>query len=303
MKKTGILIFFLVFFGLVVFGQTGSQEEIDYLLFLPNNGDTFVDEDRAWIQLNNIAKYLKERELVPGQIIVYGYTAFAANDVDPDDLSRKRALAVIAELQKRGVSRNLFADPVGYGSVYLWGSNDEEADKAPNRRVRILIDGKVITPQVIAEPEPEPVVPVIKPAEAPVAPATAKEKIKFPWWLLLLLLIPLFFLLFRMLKNKKSEEPAVKKEPAQAPLPAPPPPAPPPAPEAAPAETVVDVVDLEEEIRRRAYFRSQGHSEYSDVDQDWFVVLPKVRAEYEARGYKTYIENGTWWAKKTIVKK
>jgi len=296
MKKNGLLIFFLVFFGFVVFSQTGSHEEIDFLLFLPNSGETFVDEDRAWIQLNNIAKYLKERDIAPGQVIVYGYTAFAANDVDAEDLSRQRALSVIAELQKRGVSRNLFADPVGHGSVYLWGSNTEEEDKAPNRRVRILVDGKVIVPQVIAEPEPEPVLPVIRPAEEPAAPVAVKKKSGFQWLLLLLvLLIPLFFLLFRMLKNKNDEEPAAINEPV--PAPAPPPPAP------APDETVVDTVDLEEEIRRRAYFRSQGHGEYSDVDQDWFVELPKVCAEYEAKGYRTYMENGTWWAKKTIVKK
>jgi len=67
-------------------------------------------------------------------------------------------------------------------------------------------------------------------------------------------------------------------------------------------ETYVDVVDLEEEIRRRAYFHSQRH-DYCDMDGDWYVAIPRVRVEFEEKGYETYTENGTWWAKKTIVKK
>jgi len=365
MKKLSLVIFFLVFFGLALFGEPAEQEEIDYLLFLPNSSDGFVNVEQARIQLDNTARYLKGRNLVPGQVIVYGYAAFSLIDIDPMDISSKRALFVIDELQKRGIPRNLFADHVGHGSVYLWGSNSSEEDRVPNRRVRILIDGTLITPEVIAAPNiadsmlDDKI--IIEETEEPVkqkSTAVKKEKsdFNFPWWLLLLLLIPLLFLLLRGLKNKKREEkPAVKKEPVRevakqepAPQPiappqqvvqqaAPPPPKPepakpepvapeslkpePPKPEPAPqpiapapisapaeehaaphVETYVDVVDLEEEIRRRAYFHSQRH-DYCDMDGDWYVAIPRVRVEFEEKGYETYTENGTWWAKKTIVKK
>ena len=344
MKKSCLVIFFLVFFGLRLFGEPADQEEIDYLLFLPNSGNNFVNENQAGTQLDRTARYLKERDLVPGQVIIYGYAAFSNNDIDPMDISRQRALFVINELHKRGVSRNLFADPVGHGSVYLWGTNSTEEDKVPNRRVRILIDGTLITPEVIAAPNiadamGDGKIIITEEIEEPEKQNAAKAAgepfdFNFPWWILLpLLLVPLLFLLFRSLKNRKREEkPAAKKTPArenlsyEAPKPEPAPqfaaqqapePAPvpashisEPAPQsafaapvfAAHVETTEEIVDLEEEIRRRAYFHSQGH-DYCDMDSDWFVALPKVRVQFEEKGYKTYMENGTWWAKKTVVKK
>ena len=342
MKKFSIVIFLLVFSGLALFGEPAEQEEIDYLLFLPNSSDGFVNVEQARIQLDNTARYLKGRSLAPGQVIVYGYAAFSLIDIDPIDISNQRALFVIDELYKRGIPRNLFADHVGHGSVYLWGSNSSEEDRVPNRRVRILIDGTLITPEIIAAPNIadtmlEDKIKINAEVEKPVKQKAVKEKkeksdFKFPWWLLLLLLIPLLFLLLRELKNKKREEkPAAKKAPVAASLkpelpkpepakPAPEPIAPPqqvvqqpiepelPKPEPAPkhaaphVETYVDVVDLEEEIRRRAYYHSQGH-DYCDMDSDWFVAIPRVRVEFEEKGYQTYTENGTWWAKKTIIKK
>ena len=364
MKKFSLVIFFLVFFGLVLFSEPGEHEEIDYLLFLPNSGNSFVNEDQARAQLDRIARYLRDRDLIQGQVIIYGYAAFSNNDIDPMDISAQRALFVINELQKRGISRHLFADPIGHGSVYLWGTNSTEEDKVPNRRVRILIDGTLITPEIIAAPNiadtmNDDKIIIIEEIEVPVNQKAAREPFdfNFPWLLLLpLLLIPLLFLLFRSLKNKKREEkPVVKKEPVReatkpepTPKPAAPPQqvvqqtavpepskpepvreapqaaaqqaAPPPKPESAPqpitpapisalaekhaaphVETYVDVVDLEEEIRRRAYFHSQRH-DYCDMDGDWYVAIPRVRVEFEEKGYETYTENGTWWAKKTIVK-
>jgi len=350
LKKFSIVLFLLVFSGLALFGEPAEQEEIDYLLFLPNSSDGFVNAEQARIQLDNTARYLKGRSLVPGQVIVYGYAAFSLIDIDPIDISNQRALFVIDELYKRGIPRNLFADHVGHGSVYLWGSNSSEEDRVPNRRVRILIDGTLITPEIIAAPNIadtmlDDKIIIFEETEEPVEQKAAAEKkeksdFNFPWWiLLLLLLIPLLFLLFRSLKNRKREEkPVVKKAPVKetpkvAAQQAEPPPKPEPVPQpvtpapelakpepakpepviqqvAAPVpqhaaphvETFVDIVDLEEEIRRRAYFHSQGH-DYCDMDSDWFVAIPRVRVEFEEKGYETYTENGTWWAKKTIVKK
>jgi len=103
-KKLYLISIFLLFAGFSAFGQGQGpeQEEIDYLLFLPNSSDLFVNEEQALAQLDNMAKFLLSRDIAPGQINVYGYAAFAANDIDPIHLSRNRALFVINELQKRG---------------------------------------------------------------------------------------------------------------------------------------------------------------------------------------------------------
>jgi hypothetical protein len=175
------------------------------------------------IQLDNLARYLLGKNLTSGQIYVYGYAAFAVNDVDPVNLSRERALFVIGELQRRGVSRNLFSDPVGHGSVNLWGRNTDEDDRSPNRRVRVILDGNIVTPETIKEPEiiiepetikeSEPEI-VISSADdrEPVSQEAAAEKsgVKFPLLFLfpLLLLVLIAALVYLLSRRKKS--PAAK---------------------------------------------------------------------------------------------
>lgn len=313
MKKVILFVFSIVFSGLFIFGETGEQEEIDYLLFMPNSNNSFVNENQARIQLNNIAEHLKSLDLVAGQIMVYGYSALAANNIDPFDLSRQRALFIISELHQHGIPRALFADPLGYGSVDLWGSNTTEEEKAPNRRVRIFIDGKIISQQEKTyspiEAADSKITITTKTVEsvqeATTAAAKEKSPYKFPWLFLLpLLLIPLIIIFYKLSKNKKEEQKTIDKEsipfqsvaekvtkiePTSAKI--------------APIETIADIVNLEEEIRLRAYFRFLGHTDYCDMDEDWFNAVPKVRAEYEAKGYQTYIENNIWWAMKTLRKR
>jgi len=293
---------FLIVFVFFAFGTTDKQEEIDFLLFLPNSGNSFVNADQAEIQLDNVAKYLLGKNLVPGQIAVYGYAAFAASDIEPMSLSAERALFVINALQKRGVSGELFADPVGYGSVDLWGNNTDEGSRSPNRRVRILVDDIMLTPEVVnvvepepqPEPEPEPEPEIIT---SPVIIAEAEEQSKspFPWIILLpLLLIPL--LLFWLLKNKRGTKTAAAPIPQEAPAPAPTP-APPPV--VAMSESIVN---LEEEIRFRAYEISlaRGGQPGEMMEEDWYTALPEVCARYESKGYQTYPEAGSWWARRTV---
>jgi hypothetical protein len=219
MKK---LCFAAVFFVLIVFfafGDTEEQEEIDYLLFLPNSSSLFVDEEQARVQLDNLAKYLIDKELIPGLVDVYGYAAFAANDIDPVHLSRNRALWVVNELQKRGVPYLLFSDAVGHGSVDLWGSNTNEEGRSPNRRVRVVLNGSVLvlepsTGQVIESEVPLPAEPEAADSEIlslsthfdeePIMEeavirydATDRPRKEFPWWILLpifiFVLIPYIF--------------------------------------------------------------------------------------------------------------
>ncbi|MCL2129520.1 MAG: OmpA family protein, partial [Treponema sp.] len=244
MKKAYFFIILLIFSGIFVFGDTNEQEEIDFLLFYLNSSSRFVNEAEAAKQLDNMANYLKNRELISGQIIVHGYAANANNDIDPVKLSRDRALFVINELQRRGVAANLFSEPVGYGAVNLWGGNTNEQERIPNRRVIILIDGSIITPEIImTEPvkEPEPIQPVIVPE-----PTAKKAPVKFPWWILLpLLLLLLLILLLARRKKPKAEPstmPAKQTEVIEKPAPIP-----------VPIAMEEKIVDLEEEIRLCAY--------------------------------------------------
>jgi len=295
MKKLSLVSFLLVFIALFAFGD---PEEIDYLLFLPNNSSEFVNEAQAMTQLDNLAKFLSGRELTSGQIFVYGYAAFAVNDIDPLKLSRDRALYVIGELERRGVSRNFFSDPVGYGSVDLWGANTNEEDRIPNRRVRIVLDGNILTPETIKAEEPKVIISSADDRE-PVKSETKPEKsgAKFPWWLLLLLLL-LAALIYLLSRRKKSptQKPAapVKTEPAKAE-----PVKPEPVKAAPVAATVTSkkTVNLDEEIRKRAFelYVERGCVDGNEAG-DWYDALLDVSAKYEAKGYQVYFEGEYWWA-------
>jgi len=272
MKKLSLVLVFLFALGALAFGQTAPQEEVDYLLFSPDSSDEFVNQDQAMHQLDRLARYLNSRDLTTGQISVYGYSAAASNDVDPLILSRDRALHVINELIKRGVASHLLADPVGYGEVDTWGANEEEADRSLNRRVRILVDGAIVTPAVVVAAEP------VAPPPAPVAQEESGGK--FPWWLLLLLLALLALLLFLLAKRKKS--------PAAAPV------------AAAPTKLVTVEQNLDDEIRFHAYeLYLWRDGQNGDAYGDWCRSVCEVCARYEPDGYHFRTENGSWWAVKT----
>jgi len=280
----------------LIFGNNNKQEEVDFLLFMPNSGSRFVNEEQASVQLDNLARYLSNKNLSPGQIIVCGYAAFAQNNIGSVDLSKERALLVINELQKRGVSKDLFSEPVGYGSVYLWGNNANEDDRKFNRRVRILLDGEVpmpVTPEVIVA-KAEPVNPdrVYKEPAAPKDTAK-KSGSKFPWWILLALaILLLMFLLFkrrpRRLVHKNRTANAQPQTPKKDTAPAP------------AAATATDTVNLDEEIRLRAYELSQQRNERGDYrEQDWHNAVREISAWYEACGHSVFSDGGYWWASRS----
>jgi len=317
MKKLSLVSFFILFIILFAFSEPENQKEIDYLLFLPNSGSLFVDETQAAIQLDNLAKYLLDKDLTSGQIYVFGYTAFAANDMDSVDLSRERALFVINELQRRGVSRNLFSEPVGRGSVDLWGGNTNEEDRSPNRRVRVVLEGNIVTPEAIEVSEPEIVISSVDEKE-PVRQETMTKKpgAKFPLWLFILLffLTQIAVLIFVLSMRKKSwaAKPAesVKTEPVKAePVKIEPPKAEPVKtesvkaelvkvePAAAPVIITKTTVKLDEEIRQRAYelYLERG-SQHGNMAGDWYSALSEVCAKYKSAGYRIDFEGEHWWA-------
>jgi hypothetical protein len=295
MKKLCLLSVFIVFFCLSAFCET---EEVDFLLFLPDSDDEFVNGEQAEKQLDNLAEYLKGRNLIPGQILVYGYAADFVNATDPIDISRARAIFVINKLKERGVSGDLFAEPVAYGGVSLWGNNENDEDRSPNRRVRILLDGIFLTPATIQPVEPEVQITAVEEEtaeeeiaeeEVTQAAVTGKACSIFPWillpLLLLLLLAALLFFLFRKKKNKKT---GIIPAPAAAP-----------APIIIPVATTVTVVNLDEEILFCAYMlylERNGQSE--NAYEDWHKAVAIICAKYEADGYQTYMEDWSWWARK-----
>jgi len=333
MKKLYFVFIFFIICGFSVFADNDNQEELGFLLFMPNSGNRFVNEEQAFIQLNNLAQYLLNKNLKPGQIIVYGYAASAPNDIKSSDLSRERALTVMEELQKRGISKELFSDPVGEGAVYLWGGNANENDRKLNRRVRILLDGEApipITQEVISAEIETPKAevpawtgnPVI---EKQVAPKRIpeympkKSNFKFFWWLLpLLAILLLFFLLLLLLFGEKSrktahKDKAVNAEPPVSQMNIVPAFAPVPAPESAvesdfiPKEAVTTwTVNLDDEIRFRAYELSQQRcvagqcDEQGDYrDQDWYNAVREISSWYKASGHSVFNDDGCWWASRS----
>ena len=276
MKNLCFVFILCVFIGSFAFSETNAHEEVDYLLFMPNSSNQLANEEQAMIHLDNVARYLMDRNLSPGQIHVHGYTAVAVNDIDSLDLSRDRAFFVIFELQKRGIPETLFADPVAYGEVDFWGSNIDEDERGPNRRVRILLDGHVLTSDTIETFDP-----IIDSDEEIVQeePENDESTSKFPW--LLLLLIPLIgaILLFRKKPRKKPE--TSKAVPV--------------------VEMVISytTVNLEDEIRLRAYeLFLERNGQNGDAYGDWCKAVIEICTKYEAAGYETYTENGHWLARR-----
>ena len=270
-KKWYLVLVLLAFFGSFAFGEDKNHQEIDYLLFLPDSGSRFANEAQAMIQLDNAAKYLAGRNPAPGQICVYGYAADFANGIDPAVLSRQRALFVINELQKRGLSNDLFADPVGSSSVDLWGSNSDESGRSGNRRVRITLDGDVLTP-AIAE-----VCDFVMETPAAVLPVQEKNpsdesRSSFPWWIILLALIALAAILLLALKRRKKPLPP---EPIAI-VPVKP-------------NGKVKVLE-EEEIRRYAYgLYEKRFGLNGDESGDWYNSIFELTAYYEAQGYRVLL--------------
>jgi len=315
MKKLYFISILFVLCGVSVFGNYENREEVDFLLFSPNSGNRFVNEEQALIQLNNLAQYLSEKKLNPGQIVVYGYAAHAPNNVKADDLSKDRALFVMDELQKRGVSKELFSDPVGYGAVNQWGNNADENARKLNRRVRVLLNDDFpihITPEIILEEasitetgnhiiiQKEPITPKYNPKYTP-----QKAGFKFNLWLLPVLPLLAFAVIYLFLRNR-SQKQAVRGGTANKEQPVPkvdiaPLLVPVPEPAPAPAQTGITwTVNLDEEIRLRAYELSQERDGSGDYrDHDWYRAILEISAWYTACGHTVSYEGGYWWASRS----
>ena len=294
MKKLCFLLFFVSFFGLLVFGDTGEQEEIDFLLFLPNSGNRFVNEEQAMIQLDKVANYLMTRNPGTGKVSVHGYAAAAANDVEPFNLSKNRALYVINELQKRGLKEDLFAEPVACGSVDLWGGNTNEKNRRDNRRVRILLDNTIVTPAALrAAPKAVEIraeTPRVNPREKIEHGTSIKNTgSQFPWWIIPLLLMGIFLIaiivfLVAMCRRNSSGKAARGTIPVAIPV------------AAVPSSQKIYILS-EEEIRRHAYKLYQLRDKNGDAVRDWYRSMRELTAFYEAQGYRVIL----YWEEQALA--
>jgi hypothetical protein len=250
------------------------------------------------IQLDNVANYLMTRNLSPGKISVYGYAAAVVNGIEPVNLSRNRALYVINELQKRGLTGDLFAEPVACGSVDLWSGNKGKGDKRLNRRVRILLDDTILTPaaretslqdarETSLQDARETSLQDAREASLQNArtvctweekqPETASQKTgsRFPWWIIPLALLGIAVIatiVFFAYERRKSS--AVIPAAATAAT----------AHAAAPGQKIY--VLTEDEIRYHAYkLYQQRNSQHGFAVQDWHRSVDELTAHYEAKGY------------------
>ena len=280
MKKNYCLFTILIIFCFTAFGE--ESEELDFLLFMPNSSSRFVNQERAVLQLDNLANYIMERDLLPAQIIVHGYAAAAENDIDPVALSGGRAMFVINELEKRGVSKDLFSDPAAHGSVALWGNNASEENRIQNRRVIILIDGSELAAAAL---ETFDSVSASEPSAIADTGNEAVKRIRFPWWFLILFLLAVLItaLLFLLPKKRKEragqQERAAEKAEMEQQSPA--------VSEKQPPLPELKYIYLsEEEIRRRAYSLFEYRCGMNgDAEGDWYEAIRQLCAEYEAAGY------------------
>jgi hypothetical protein len=262
MKKL-LLAGLLILSGYWVFSE---DEEIDNLLFLPNSSNQFVNEAEAAKQLNDTARYLINRNPGPGQVLVYGYTADVANDIDSVSLSRDRALFVINELYKRGLPREVFAVPVGHGSVNTWGDNSDEKDISLNRRVRIIYNDAILTPKITRN---------VESWIAPASPKTSAEpRLKFPWWLLSLALLAATAAILYITLSKDESAPVVT--------------VPPKASGAVPvaAKDKIKILEKEEisDYANKLFMQRGCQPGYEAID--WDQSVRELTAFYEKRGYQ-----------------
>ena len=310
MKKICFLLFLFIFGSFFIFAEDSEAE--NYLFFLPDSGGKFVNEEQESIHLDNLAQQIKEKNLGEGQIHVYGYSADFNNEIDDFNLSARRAAFVIGELQKRGIPAHLFAEPKAYGSVNLWGDNTEENQRSPNRRVRIIIEGQILAPELAETIEPEIIETEIIETEI-IETETIEQEIEtitepriiqeenseetssgFPWWILFaaggLVLLALIILLLAKKKKKSPEKTEAASPSAEVLIPV-----------IVPLAASKIDVDLDEEIRYCAYMLS-SHRNFTegDVYWDWVIAKNEICARYEAKGYETKIaEDGHWHAFKT----
>ena len=113
--------------------EEGLSISLKQLHFVPDQAIILSDDARLLDSIAGALKKIEERTF-----FVKGHTADVGTEESQIDLSLKRALVVVQELIKRGVSEDRFLY-TGLGGSEPLASNDTEEGRARNRRVEIVI--------------------------------------------------------------------------------------------------------------------------------------------------------------------
>jgi len=104
-------------------------------------GDVLFDTDQAELKpgaaptLDRLAQFLRDND--DARVLIEGYTDSRGTDDYNNDLSRRRAAAVAAALETRGISDNR-VNVTGRGETLPVASNETPAGRQRNRRVEIV---------------------------------------------------------------------------------------------------------------------------------------------------------------------
>jgi outer membrane protein OmpA-like peptidoglycan-associated protein len=117
----------------------------DDLLLVRFESDVLFDVDSAVVKpaaqdaLDQASQVLTE--FPKTAIVVQGHTDATGTEEHNQELSDRRARAVVAYLAGRGIETNRMA-PIGYGEGQPIASNDLASGRAQNRRVDLLLKAK-----------------------------------------------------------------------------------------------------------------------------------------------------------------
>lgn len=89
--------------------------------------------------IQTLAEFLQENPET--NVTVEGFTDALGDEQYNMELSRKRAQAVVNELNASGIARNR-VDVKAYGEQYPVATNESEAGRQQNRRVQMVLSGK-----------------------------------------------------------------------------------------------------------------------------------------------------------------
>lgn len=116
--------------------EDGKLDLLQKVYFRTNKA---IIRPKSFELLNNVADVLKAHTQI-AKVQVEGHTDDRGRDTYNKKLSQRRAEAVVAYLNKRGVQANRL-EAVGYGEAKPIATNDTDEGRATNRRVQLTIVG------------------------------------------------------------------------------------------------------------------------------------------------------------------
>jgi len=149
MKKVSFLLIILLFVSALSYSQT--ETEAANLFFPRNVSNKFVNEAEANKTLSQIAAEFLKNVSSGKSIKINAYAADTPNDFDPWTLSEERAAFVQNALVELGIDKK-YIEAIGKGATSVWGNNEYEEERQPNRRATIIVVDNA--PIIVDPPRP-----------------------------------------------------------------------------------------------------------------------------------------------------